>query len=235
MVGAVTRRPPVNEVIISVSFKPQAVLEGPRLMVGLTGVLEELPKVDEVPPYTMAEELPFEDQALSPSLPQIQFVGIQQLQRRLWFTNPDSPELLLQAQSDYLALNWRRQDDGQSYPGFESLKAEFLRYMAIVSEACEQRGGNALEAKRAEITYINLLKPDSVWGNFGELDKVVTLALPQGRAVEQLNAAYSRTIEDEAGSFLWAPPYRCCHSVAAKGSRRSRTPPIDHSRPHANH
>lgn len=201
MVG-VSARPPVNEVVISISFKPQAVLEGPRLMVGLASVLDELPKVDEVPPYEMADELPFEDQALRPNVPQIQFLGAQQVQRRLWFTNPDYPELLLQAQSNYLALNWRRQGDGQTYPGFNSLKTEFFRYMTSVSDACVRHGGEPLTATQAEITYINLLKPDSVWGSFRELDRVVTLALPQGSDLEQLNAAYSRSVDDEAGVFF---------------------------------
>lgn len=81
-------RPPVNEVVISISFKQQAVLEGPRLMVGLASVLDELPKVDEVPPYEMADEQPFEEQVLQPAIPKIQFVGPQQIQRRLWFTKP---------------------------------------------------------------------------------------------------------------------------------------------------
>lgn len=201
MVG-VAARPPVNEVVISISFKPQAVLDGPRLMVGLARVLNELPKVDEVPPYEMADELPFEDQALRPNIPQIQFIGGQQVQRRLWFTNPNQPELLLQAQSDYLALNWRRQDEGQTYPGFDSLRAEFLRFMETVSQACVAQGGEPLTAVQSEITYINLLKPDSVWGSFRELEKVVTLGLPRGGDVEQLSAAYSRSIEDESGAFF---------------------------------
>lgn len=201
MVG-VAARPPVNEVVISISFKPQAVLEGPRLMVGLVDVLAELPKVDEVPPYEMADELPFEDQVLRPNIPQIQFIGAPQVQRRLWFTNPDHPELLLQAQSNYLALNWRRQNEGQTYPGFDSLRTEFFRFMNTVSQACVAHGGEPLVALQSEITYINLLKPDSVWGNFRDLDKVVTLTLPRKRDVEQLNAAYSRSIEDESSAFF---------------------------------
>lgn len=201
MVG-VAARPPVNEVVISISFKPQPVLDGPRLMVGLADLLDELPKVDEVPPYEMAEELPFEDQALRPNFPQIQFVGTQQVQKRLWFTNPDHPELLLQAQSDYLALNWRRQDEGQTYPGFDFLKSEFSRHMTSMSEACVRLGGEPLIPTRAEITYINLLKPDSIWGSFRELERVVTLTLPQGSSAEQLNAAYSRSVDDESGAFF---------------------------------
>lgn len=195
-------RPPVNEVVISISFKQQAVLEGPRLMVGLASVLDELPKVDEVPPYEMADEQPFEEQVLQPAIPKIQFVGPQQIQRRLWFTNPDSPALLLQAQSDYLALNWRRQDDDHRYSGFDELQTHFLRYLKIVEEAYVRHGGNVLSVSRIEITYINLLKPDTVWGSFRDIDKVVSVKVPGSRSVEQLNIAYSRSIEDESGGFF---------------------------------
>jgi uncharacterized protein (TIGR04255 family) len=195
-------RPPVNEVVISISFKQQPVFEGPRLMVGLASVLDELPKVDEMPPYEMADEQPFEEQSLRPAIPQIQFVAPQQMQRRLWFTNPDSPALLLQAQSDYLALNWRRQNDNHRYPGFDELQTHFLRYLKNVEETCIRHGGDALSVSRVEITYINLLKPDTVWGSFRDIEKVVSVKIPRSRSIEQLNVAYSRSIEDESGGFF---------------------------------
>lgn len=200
--GTAEVRPPVNEVVISISFKQQAVLEGPRLMVGLAGVLDELPKVDEVPPYEMAEEQPFEEQVLRPPIPQIQFVGSHQMQRRLWFTDPNSPALLLQAQSDYLALNWRRQDVEDGYPGFDELQSRFLHYLGVVEESCIRHGGEPLVVTRTEITYINLLKPDTVWGSFRDISEVVSVIVPGISGIEQLSLAYSRSIEDESGGFF---------------------------------
>ncbi|MGH3569457.1 MAG: TIGR04255 family protein [Pseudonocardia sp.] len=192
----------MNEVVTSISFKQQAVLDGPRLMVGLVGVLDELPKVDEVPPYEMADEQPFEEQVLRPAIPQIQFVGPHQLQRRLWFTDPNSPALLLQAQPDYLALNWRRQAADHSYPGFRELKRQFLRYLGIIEQTCIRLGGEPLSVTRVEITYLNLLKPDTVWGSFRDIGNVVSVVVPAVAGIEQLNVVYSRSIEDESGGFF---------------------------------
>jgi uncharacterized protein (TIGR04255 family) len=108
-------RPPVNEVVISISFQPQPVLEGPRLLIGLSRILADFPQVTEVPPYGMPAEQPFEEQVLQPAVPQIQFVSSPQTQRRYWLTESESSSLLLQIQSNYFALNWRQSFRGSCH------------------------------------------------------------------------------------------------------------------------
>jgi hypothetical protein len=77
-----------------------------------------------------------------------------------------------------------------------------LRYLKNVEETCIRHGGDALSVSRVEITYINLLKPDTVWGSFRDIEKVVSVKIPGSRSIEQLNVAYSRSIEDESGGFF---------------------------------
>jgi len=197
-------RPPVNEVVISASFEPQAALDGPRLMVVMSDILAEFPNVTEMPPYEMATELPSDEQILQPVVPQIQFISTPKMQqRRLWFTKTDEPALLVQAQSNYLALNWRRQDDEIEYPGFEELLGRFSHYLGVVESACIRTGGQRLSLSQIEITYINILKPDSVWSSFRDISQVVAVQVPDMEKFEHFNLGYAQAIEDpESGAFL---------------------------------
>jgi len=205
-------RPPVNEVALAISFQPQSVLEGPRLMVGLGSILAEFPDVTEVPPYEMSVEQPFEEQLLRPSAPSIKFMGAQSLPRRYWFTTPGSSPLLLQVQENYFALNWRRQDD-EPYPGFDRLVEEFESYLSKFQDAIIAQGGAELQITQLELTYINILKPDGIWGSTADLGKVVALQAAGLEKCEQLNFTYSRSLNDtNSGEF-----YGRLHAAVATG------------------
>ncbi|MCA1604438.1 MAG: TIGR04255 family protein [Acidobacteria bacterium] len=205
-------RPPVNEVIISISFEPQSALEGPRLMVGLGEILAEFPQVTEVQPYEMAEERPFEEQVVQPPVPQIQFVTSPQVPRRYWFTHPDDDALLLQIQANYFALNWRRREGGAYYPGFERLLERFEHYLGLLQDAVLTQGGQTLKVSQLELTYINLLCPDGLWGNIRDVHKVVTVRVPDVSEIEQLNVSYSEPVRDESGAF-----YGRLHAAVSTG------------------
>lgn len=196
-------RPPVNEVVISISFESQPVLEGPRLMASLSKILAEFPKVDEVVPYEMPVEQPFEEQVPRPAVPQIKFVGTLNVQRRYWFTTdePNAP-LLLQVQSNYFAVNWRRQEGGDFYPGFDRLRAKFDQYLASFQAAIVNQGGLPLRATQIELTYINILRPDGLWGTIQDLRKIVNVSIPGMSRFEQLNLAYSEPVKVESGAFF---------------------------------
>jgi uncharacterized protein (TIGR04255 family) len=212
-------RPPVNEVVISISFQPQPVLEGPRLLIGLSRILADFPQVTEVPPYGMPAEQPFEEQVLQPAVPQIQFVSSPQTQRRYWLTESESSSLLLQIQSNYFALNWRRQEGGEYYPGFERLTEIFQRYVSLFEEAVIGQGGETLTASQLELTYINILRPDELWGGTKDLHKVVNLNVPGMDRFEQLNLAYSEPVMTASGSF-----YGRLHAAVATGYQPKAEP-----------
>jgi uncharacterized protein (TIGR04255 family) len=205
-------RPPVNEVVTSISFEPQPVLEGPRLLIGLGPILADFPQVTEVPPYEMPAEQPFEEQVLRPAVPQLKLFDYPKMQRRYWLTASGSSPLLLQIQSNYFALNWRRREDGEYYPGFDRLKESFNRYLSLFEEAVIGQGGEPLTASQLELTYINILRPDELWGSTKDLSRVVNLSVPGMDRFEQLNLAYSEPIETEPGSF-----YGRLHAAVATG------------------
>lgn len=207
-------RPPVNEVVVSISFERQAVLEGPRFLIGLSDVLAAFPQVTEVPPYEMPEEQPFEDQILRPAVPQIKLVGPSQLvPHRYWLTAEEPGALLLQVQADYFALNWRRESEvANDYPGHESLLQAFAENLTRFQRGVFKLGGSELQINRLELTYINILKPDGLWGDIGDLRKVIALDVAGLDDVEQLNFTYSRPITVANGAF-----YGRLHVAVATG------------------
>jgi uncharacterized protein (TIGR04255 family) len=205
-------KPPVNEVVISISFQPQPVLEGPRLLIGLSRILADFPQVTEVAPYEMPAEQPPEEQVLQPAVPRIQFINSPQPQRRYWLTTSESSPLLLQIQSNYFAINWRRQEGGEDYPGFERLREIFHHYLSLFEEAAISQGGKPLTASQLELTYINILRPDELWGATKDLSRVINLNVPGMDQFEQLNLAYSEPVWTESGSF-----YGRLHAAVATG------------------
>jgi uncharacterized protein (TIGR04255 family) len=205
-------RPPVNEVVISISFQPQPILDGPRLLIALSQILADLPQVTEVPPYEMPAEQPPEEQAWQPAVQQIRFVSPQQMQRRYWLTASEPSPLLLQVQSNYFALNWRRQEGGEHYPGFERLMEDFRRYLSLFEQAVVGQGGERLTVSQLELTYINILRPDKLWGGIKDLPRVINLNIPGMERFESLNLAYSEPVTTESGSF-----YGRLHAAVATG------------------
>lgn len=148
-------------------------------------------------------EQPFEEQVPRAAVPQIQFVHTPDVQRRYWFTTDEpSAPLLLQVQSDYFAVNWRRQEDGDFYPGFDRLRAKFDQHLTSFQAAIVSQGGLPLRATQIELTYINILRPDGLWGAIQDLHKVVNLCIPEMGSFEQLNLAYSKPVEAESGTFF---------------------------------
>jgi uncharacterized protein (TIGR04255 family) len=205
-------RPPVNEVVISIAFQSQPVLESPKLVVGLGRILEDFPSITEVPPYEMPMEKPLEEHGLQASIPQIQFVDPTQLRKRYWLTAGDSSPLLIQVQADYFALNWRRKEAGEPYPGYDHLRELFDHYLGLFQEAVVGQKGDQLTVTQLELTYINILRPDESWGSHRDLSGVINLQTPGMDRFEQLNFAYSRTVTTESGSF-----YGRLHAAVATG------------------
>jgi uncharacterized protein (TIGR04255 family) len=212
-------RPPVNEVVISVSLQPQPVLESPRLLVGLSRILADFPEVSEVPPYEMPAEQPFEDQVLQPAVQRIQFVSSSPTHRRYWLTASEPSPLLLQIQPNYFALNWRRQERDEDYPGYDQLMERFQDYLSLFEEEVTSQGGKPLIASQLELTYINILRPDELWGGTKDLHKVVNLNVPGMDRFEQLNLAYSEPVMTESGSF-----YGRLHAAVATGYQPKAEP-----------
>jgi uncharacterized protein (TIGR04255 family) len=123
------------------------------------------------------------------------------MQRRYWFTTSKPSPLLLQVQSNYFALNWRRQEGGDYYPGFEYLREQFGRYLALFQEAVTSQGGESFQISQIELTYINIVRPDGSRGSIKSLREIINLQVPGLDGFEQVNLTYSEPVMTESGSF----------------------------------
>jgi uncharacterized protein (TIGR04255 family) len=160
----------------------------------------------------MPAEQPFEEQVLQPAVQRLQFVSSSPTQRRYWLTASEASPLLLQIQSNYFALNWRRQEGDEDYPGFDQLMERFQHYLGLFEEEVISQGGKPLTASQLELTYINILRPDELWGGTKDLPRVINLNVPGMDRFEQLNLAYSEPVRTQSGSF-----YGRLHAAVSTG------------------
>jgi uncharacterized protein (TIGR04255 family) len=198
-----TGRPPVNEVVLSVSFESQPVLSGPQLLVTLAPLFEEFPQVEEQMPYEMEPEYPIEEQIVRPQGPPVRFfAGNAPMEHRYWLTRDASDEYLIQVQSNYFALNWRDRGNASRYPGFDTLQRAFTERFEKFKQLVSRRSGDKILPGHGEFSYINLVRPDSLWASHNEIQNVLSLGATVLEDVEQFNLAYSRVLADTDGSFL---------------------------------
>jgi len=187
-------RPPVNEVVLSVAFdRPQRLSSAHIGNFWHTRLREELPDVEEQPPYNRPIEI-------LTDAPSPQALNFQLLDRppppRLWAKNSDGTRLV-QMQSDWFAFNWRDAPGvDQEYVRWPTIEAEFVRHFATFQDYLAIEDLGAISARQCEVTYINQIRPvEGVWSNHSQMDQVTTLLgsagdfLP-GPETSQLTTAY---------------------------------------------
>lgn len=154
------KKPPINEVVLSIQFASLANLKSPHIGLFWRSVRSTYPDISEqgeVPPVfetfgTPAAQRPTVSfQALlSPPMP------------RFWLQKEGMPDLL-QVQRDRLMHNWRKTAENVVYPRYEKVRARFEQEIKKFSDFLETEKIGKLEVNQCEVTYINLI--DSVPGS----------------------------------------------------------------------
>jgi uncharacterized protein (TIGR04255 family) len=172
-------RPPVNEVAVAVTYElPQRLTASDLSYFWRTILRDELPDLEEQPPYGMERE------DLGPPAPTR--INLELMSTppapRLWAKSADGTKLV-QLQPGWFAFNWRdRPESPGPYPRWPAIEAEFLRHyrqlMAFL--AAEGIVSTAPEIVQCEVTYINNIASGGAWKDHGDLDKVlVVLSTPR--------------------------------------------------------
>jgi len=190
-------RPPVSEVVHSVAVARQNALSGPLLPSVLGEWFNEHARVETAPPYEIPLE-PVDPTASIQGPPRLQVLAAQPLPR-YWLISADDQELV-QVQPDYLALNWRERIDASGYPGYAVMRARFLDLLETVESGLSRHHG-VLKPTRAELTYINTIRPSSLWSTHGDTHKLINVTLPAGATYEQLSFSYSQPLIGAEGEF----------------------------------
>lgn len=197
--------PPLIEVAISVQFEPLS-----RLVVPEIGLLwqhygSRFSHVEQRPPIEprfekLGVRVPLSQQ------PSFQLFDTPPLPR-IWFLDQSKRELL-QIQQNRFIRNWRKIEDGDNYPRYDShVRPRFLEDFDDFREflACNNIG--KVVPNQCEVTYINHLKSGNIWTTHADIGKVFTFwnqDFGEDLRFENEDASFQirRLIKDPEGEFL---------------------------------
>jgi uncharacterized protein (TIGR04255 family) len=153
------RRPPLNEVVLGVQFKPARGYQQIRAGEVWSLYRSNFPNNQELPP------LPPMFETFGPAAVlggQINFgFATGTAHNRFWFLSPNKDELI-QFQQDRLLHNWRKVgDQTNEYPRFERMVVNFENELRLLEQYFSGLVPQKLEINQCEISYINhILSPD---------------------------------------------------------------------------
>ncbi|SCZ52903.1 TIGR04255 family protein [Thiohalomonas denitrificans] len=175
--------PPLTEVVLDVQFEPLTTLSIPEIGSFWHRVKDRFTDIEQHPPL----EPSIERIGVPPETPQLRF-ALREMPPipRIWFLNKNGQELI-QIQQDRFIRNWRRINDVNEYPRYEShVRPKFVEDYELFSRFLVQEGIGRLVPTQCEITYINHIPADeswrehcdyatifSFWQNFGTSEGIV--------------------------------------------------------------
>lgn len=141
--------PPVVEVVFGVQFKSEQPLTTTHFGLYWDRFLQkEFPNVTDQPPLSPVIE------AVGSKLNfQLEFGDMPPL-RRVWFATPDGHRLL-QLQEDRFHYNWKRSEQAEPYPGYDSIVPEFQQRFSEFQRFMSDAGLGRLQLSQFELTYVN--------------------------------------------------------------------------------
>jgi uncharacterized protein (TIGR04255 family) len=146
------RAPPVTEVVLGVQFNTLDRFLSPHLGLVWDRFRSQFPLVEEQPPLAPVFE------TFGPYPQFMPTIGIQigagAPMPRVFFINPDRTQLL-QIQRDRFLHNWRKVGEGDSYPRFERMLANFRTGLQALVEVITEAGLGAVVPNQCEVSYIN--------------------------------------------------------------------------------
>ncbi len=88
-------------------------------------------------------------------------------QVRTWLITEDGRHLI-QIQNDRFLYNWKRAADEDSYPSYDFVIAEFEKHLAAFHAFLESEKIGKLEYRQFELTYVNIIAPETGLSLVGE-------------------------------------------------------------------
>lgn len=183
--------PPLDEVVVGVQFTPPQ-----RYSTVYTKDVWELFKDN----YPSVQEHPLLEpsfETFGGSSPQsglnFQF-GLAPIRNRLWFI-PNDHNHLIQFQDDRFLLNWRKRQNDQEYPHFESIAQSFEEYLNTLQNFFINSFECQLDINQAEVSYINII-PEADYSLVGEWFKFFNL---RNVDLEAVKLNFTEVIKDPEG------------------------------------
>ena len=163
-------KPPVDEVVLSVLFKPLNGLLAPHL-----GEIWQEFKPDgflhlaEQPPVpSVVEQFPNSIQEA-----QLHISNVPDL-ARIWFISEDDSEII-QVQRNRFTFNWRKTDEEQGYPGFSTIFEKFEKFYNRFCLIIKNLQIGSVTPLQYELTYIDQLFCGDGWNTLNDMGQIYTM------------------------------------------------------------
>lgn len=163
-------RPPVDEVVLSVLFKPLNRFLAPHL----GAIWQEFKKdrfvriVERPPVNPTIEVFPNQGEEAEFEISNVPSFA------RIWFIHEDESKIL-QVQRDRFTFNWRRTDSDQKYPGFSAIFENFEDFYNRFGEMIKNLGIGSVTPSQYELTYIDQLMHGDGWNTLNDIGKVYSM------------------------------------------------------------
>lgn len=207
------RNPPLNELVLGSQF---AQYQG-YTSVDAAGIAalfaDEFPIIEEQPARPMGyETFGGTSQGAEFSIgfgPAIQH-------NRLWFLSQQGDRLLQFEPTGFWA-NWRRHNDTDTYPRYESIADHYITKHNLLSEHLKQRFEREMIVDQAEITYINII-PVSDFSDAGKWFRILDFPFP---STENLNLVFSEVVKDADNSPIARLHYGLAGVRSVEGDQKA--------------
>jgi uncharacterized protein (TIGR04255 family) len=147
-------RPPVLEVACGIAFSLPKPLKTAHIGLYWSKVAAEFPRCEDAAPLALIVEGPGAPASIEYSL-QLEAVALPPM-RRAWLINELGTHLL-QLQEDRFVFNWKRTSEGNAYPSYRSVIADFRRHWAHYKKFLAQQELGEPVPRQLEMTYFNML------------------------------------------------------------------------------
>jgi len=185
--------PPINELVVSLFHLPIQELKAQHIGLFWNLIRQKFPICQQQPAVFVGAadaQLFMEMQGEIFPLP------------RFWFSS-DAHPILIQVQRNAFMLNWRRTPgtDAGDYPHYETVVQDFWREFEVYAEFVKDAvGGNLDVIQRCELSYINLISPNEIFGAPSDVQAVLPFLsglndiTSDTRQLSGLNATISQRI-----------------------------------------
>lgn len=169
-VEATFRDPPLVETVLGLHFHPIG-----RWTPAHAGEFWHLylrnkwPSVNIENPLSQQEEVLDQSGLWRPALPNFS-IGSDAPSPRMQFAN-STGERMVQLQDSWLLYNWRR--GGEEYPTYQTLKPEFFEKYSELRNYVNEHGFSPISPRLWEVTYVNRIPIDSVWGRISDWNELI--------------------------------------------------------------
>ena len=149
------KNPPVNEVVCGLSFAKIEKFKSHHIGLFWQKIKDEFPVVEH------AIRLDYNPAQLD----------LKEYLPRVWFVRKEQNRLI-QLQDDKFYFNWRRMQEGETYPRYETIIGNFKKTLSVFERFLEEENLGSINPERCELTYINHILKGEGWESVSDVNNI---------------------------------------------------------------